>query len=267
MSEENRRILVELLTAQEQGESVALATVVKARGSVPRQAGAKMLVYADGRTSGTIGGGEMESRVIAEAEQALANGRPHLLNYSLVDPKRGDPGLCGGEVEVYLEPYLPPATVFIFGCGHVGQALAAQAHLAGFRVVVSDDRPELATPEHIPHADRHLSGSPAETLAAEPIHTNTFVALVTRNVKLDREILTLILPSPARYIGVMGSRRRWTHTSKLLLEAGIAENELARVCSPLGLDIHAETPAEIAVSIMAEIIKAKAEGRKKKDEG
>ncbi|MFQ5437007.1 MAG: XdhC family protein, partial [Anaerolineae bacterium] len=178
MSDENRRVLAELLTAQEKGEPVVLATVVKARGSVPRHAGAKMLVYGDGRTSGTVGGGEMEARIISEAKEALANGRPHILNYALVSPERGDPGLCGGEVEVYLEPYLPPATVYIFGCGHVGQALAAQARLAGFRVVVSDDRPELATPEHIPHADKYLPGPPAEALAAEPIHANTFVALV-----------------------------------------------------------------------------------------
>jgi len=260
MSDENRRILAELLAAQEQGGAVALATVVKARGSVPRHAGAKMLVYADGRTSGTIGGGQMESRVIAEAEQSLLDGRPRLIPYALVKPERGDPGLCGGELEVYVEPYLPPATVYIFGCGHVGQALAAQAHLAGFRVVVSDDRPELASPEHIPHADKYLPGSAADVLAAEPIHANTFVALVTRNVKLDRDIIQLVLPSPARYIGVMGSRRRWAHTSKLLLEAGVDEAELARVRSPLGLDIHAETPAEIAISIMAEIIKIKAEG-------
>lgn len=245
---------------------MVLATVVKARGSVPRHTGAKMLVYGDGRASGTVGGGEMEARIIEEAKLALANGRPHTLNYALVDPKRGDPGLCGGEVEVYLEPYLPPATVYIFGCGHVGQALAAQAHLAGFRVIVSDDRPELVTPEHIPHADKYLPGSPAEVLAAEPIHNNTFVALVTRQVKLDRDILLHILPAPARYIGVMGSRRRWTHTSKLLLEAGVAEAELSRIRSPLGLDIHAETPAEIAVSIMAEIIKVKAEGEGKKAE-
>ncbi|MFQ5419316.1 MAG: XdhC family protein, partial [Anaerolineae bacterium] len=189
-----------------------------------------------------------------------ANGRPHILNYALVSPERGDPGLCGGEVEVYLEPYLPPATVYIFGCGHVGQALAAQARLAGFRVVVSDDRPELATPEHIPHADKYLPGPPAEALAAEPIHANTFVALVTRKVKLDQEILLHILDTPARYIGVMGSRRRWTHTSKLLRETGLADADFAHVRSPLGLDIHADTPAEIAVSIMAEIIKAKGEG-------
>ena len=108
-------LLADLLAAQQDGQPVALATIVKARGSVPRQTGSKMLVYGDGRSSYTVGGGEMEARVVQEALAALKEGKPRVLTYSLVDPKRGDPGLCGGEVEVYVEPYLPPATVLIMG--------------------------------------------------------------------------------------------------------------------------------------------------------
>lgn len=253
-------ILTELLAAQEQGEPVVLATVIKAQGSVPRHAGTKMLVYEDGRISGTIGGGEVESRVIGEALQTLQDNKPRVLPYSLVDPDRGDPGVCGGEMEIYLEPYLPPATVFVIGCGHVGQKVADLAHWLGYQVVVSDDREELATPEHIPRADVYLPGTITQALQTHPVTRNTFVVLVTRNVEVDREILPHIVRTPAPYIGVMGSRRRWTETKKRLQADGLSGAQLARVHSPIGLELNAETPAEIAVSILSEIIMLRREG-------
>lgn len=251
---DNEQILSELLAAQATSEAVVLATVIKARGSVPRHAGAKMLVYEDGRTSGTVGGGEMESRVIAEAMAALRDGHTRVLPYSLVEPARGDPGVCGGEVEIYLEPYLPPPTLFIVGCGHVGRALADLGHWLGYRVVVTDDRADLASPEYIPDADVYLPGTIEEALAAHPITRNTYIALVTRNVMIDRQVLPKLVDSPAPYIGVMGSKRRWSETKKLLQDEGLSEADLQRFHSPLGLELNAETPAEIAVSIMAEII-------------
>ncbi len=248
-------ILTELLKAQAAGVPLVLATVVKARGSVPRRSGAKMLVYEDGRISGTIGGGEMESRVISEAQAALAAGQPRLLEYALVTPERGDPGVCGGEVEIYLEPYLPPATVYVVGCGHVGQAVAHLAHWLGFRVIVNDDRPELAQPEVIPHADIHVPGPFAAVLDRQPLTRNSYVVLVTRNVTVDMTIIPQLIDSPASYVGIMGSQRRWTHTRQLLLDKGISEAQLDAFHAPIGLELHAETPEEIAVSIMAEIIK------------
>lgn len=251
---ESPSLLKELLTAQQQGESVVLATVVKARGSVPRHAGSKMLIYEDGRISGTVGGGEMEARVLAAAPDVLAEGKPRLLAYSLVEPERGDPGLCGGEMEVYMEPYLPPATVFIIGAGHVGQAVAELAHWLGYQVVVNDDREALLSEEVVPDADLLLPGSITDALAQRKITRNTFVLLLTRNVMIDREILPHLLETPAPYIGIIGSRRRWQHTRELLLEDGVAEEALAPFHSPVGLELNAETPAEIAVSIMAEII-------------
>jgi xanthine dehydrogenase accessory factor len=253
-SDHNQQLLSELLAAQEAGEPVVLATVVRARGSVPRQSGAKMLVYSDGRISGTIGGGEMESRVIEEAQAALNDGQTRIVPYSLVDPQRGDPGLCGGEVEIYVEPYAPPATVLIIGCGHVGQAVASLAHWLGYRVVVSDDRAELAAPDHIPQADLYLPGEIEEVLGQIPIHGNTHIALLTRNVMLDREILPKLAGTKAPYIGVIGSRRRWQETKELLLVDGMGEADLQRFHSPIGLELNAETPEEIAISIMAEII-------------
>ena len=252
---DNLRILSELLAAQQAGEPVVLATVIKARGSVPRHSGSKMLVFGNGRISGSIGGGEMESRVIEEALLALADGRTRVLPYSLVEPKRGDPGVCGGEVEIYLEPYAPPATLFVVGCGHVGQAVAELGHFLGYRVVVTDDREALASPEIIPNADLHLPGSFTDALAQNPITANTYIVMVTRNVLVDRDIVPLLIHSPARYIGMMGSSRRWAETKRLLLEDGLSADDLTRVQAPIGLEIEAETPEEIAVSIMAQIIK------------
>ncbi|MAT99666.1 MAG: xanthine dehydrogenase [Anaerolineaceae bacterium] len=252
---DNLRIITELLAAQQSGEPVVLATVIKARGSVPRHSGSKMLVFGDGRISGSIGGGEMESRVVKEALQALQDGRTRVLPYSLVEPDRGDPGVCGGEVEIYLEPYAPPATLLVVGCGHVGQAVAELGHFLGYCVVVTDDREGLATPEVIPNADLHLPGSFADALAQNPITANTYIVMVTRNVLVDREIVPHLVHSPARYIGMMGSDRRWAETKRLLLEDGLKDEDFARIHAPIGLEIEAETPEEIAVSIMAEIIK------------
>lgn len=254
MDDKRTALLNELLTAQRDGESVVLATVVKARGSVPRHAGSKMLVYEDGRISGTVGGGEMEARVVAAAADVLAEDSPRVLAYSLVEPQRGDPGLCGGQMEVYMEPYLPPATVFIVGAGHVGQAVVELAQWLGYRVVVNDDREELVAEEVLPEADLTLPGSIEDALAQFKITRNTFVVLLTRNVMVDVEILPRLVETPAPYIGIIGSRRRWQHTRKLLEEEGLDEETLARFHSPVGLELNAETPAEIAVSIMAEII-------------
>jgi xanthine dehydrogenase accessory factor len=254
MHDDQFRLMEELVKAQKNGTPVVLATVIRARGSVPRHAGAKMLVYEDGHFSGTIGGGEMEARVLAAAQAALASGETQLVPYSLVDPQRGDPGVCGGEVEIYVEPYQPPATVYVIGAGHVGLAVAQLAHWLGYRVVVSDDREELATAEHVPNADVYLPGAIPTALEQQPLTRSSFVVLVTRNVLIDREILPTILDSPAPYIGLIGSRRRWEHTKELLREDGVDEALFARVHAPIGLELGAETPEEIAVSIMAQII-------------
>ncbi len=250
---DDRAILEALLAAQDAGEAVVLATIIRARGSVPRHAGTKILVYPDGRFLGTIGGGELEARVLQAAQACLQDNQPRNLPYSLVDPQRGDPGVCGGELEVFLEPYLPPATLWVIGCGHVGRALARLGHHLGYRIVVYDDRAELAAPENIPEADVYLSGSLAAALEANPLHRQSYIALVTRNVMVDREILPLLAAAPAPYIGVMGSRRRWTETKRLLLEDGLSSADLERFHSPIGLELNAETPDEIALSILAEI--------------
>lgn len=262
--DESFAILQELIVAQQAGNAVALAVITKARGSVPRHAGTKMLIYADGRSSGTIGGGEMESRVLDEAKSALQKGQAVTIPYALVDPQKGDPGVCGGEVEIYIEPFLPRVTVFIIGCGHVGRAVADLSHWLGYQVVVTDDREELATAAHIPHADKYLPGKIENALSQHAITSNTFVVVVTRNVMVDRQILPHLVSTPAPYIGVMGSKRRWETTSKLLLEDGVKESDLAQFHCPLGLELNAESPEEIAVSILSEITMLRRQGSGKR---
>jgi xanthine dehydrogenase accessory factor len=255
MQEEGDRTIYEaILAAQKAGQPVVLATIIRERGSVPRHAGSKMLVYPDGRILGTIGGGEVEARIIAEALELLPNGSPRVVEYKLVDPATGDPGVCGGEMEFFLEPILPEPTVLVIGCGHVGQAVADLAHWLGFRVVATDDRAELCTPEAIPHADEYLPVPGTEIAKAFAIHSQTYIAAVTRGVPEDTQALPALLDSDAAYVGVIGSKRRWATTVEELREMGVDEAKLKRVHAPIGLEIEAETPREIAVSILAEII-------------
>lgn len=242
------------LTAVDRGESVVLVTVVHTDRSVPRRAGARMLVFGDGSQRGTIGGGEMESRVLAEAAEALTMGSPRFVSFDLVDPGVGDPGVCGGTVSLYLEPFMPEPDLLIIGCGHVGKAVAELGHWLGFAVTALDDRPELATAQQMPTADEVLPGPLVETIPKAGITSNTHVVLVTRNLAVDLEAVPLILATPARSVGVMGSKRRWSITREKLLEGGVAEAELDRVRSPVGLEISAESPEQIAVSILAEIV-------------
>lgn len=244
-------VIRELLAAIERREPVVVATVVASRRSVPRRPGSKMLVYGDGRISGTIGGGEMEARVVAEALDALTTGRPRRVSYSLLDPTAGDPGVCGGEVELYLEPHMPQTTIFVVGTGHVGRAVIELAGWLGYRVVAWDDRPEVAETGSDATV---LTGTIAEAIEESPIDEHTRIVMVTRNVGLDVELLPVLLATPAASIGLMGSRRRWETTRRKLADLGVADRDLERVSAPIGIEIAAETPAEIAVSIMAEVI-------------
>lgn len=237
-----------------EGGAAAVATVIRARGSVPRHEGSKMLVFPDGQIEGTIGGGEMESRVIEVAESVILEGKTQILKYQFQDPSQGDPGVCGGEIEVFVEPIAPKASVLVVGAGHVGLALAGLAHWLGFRVVVSDDRPGFATPEALPDADEVIECEVSALPERARINSRTYVVLTTRGVPVDLAGLPPLLETPAPYIGVIGSRRRWETCAKELLEMGVAEAAIQRVTSPIGLELNAETPEEIAVSIMAEII-------------
>ena len=235
-----------------------LCTVVRTSGSVPRHPGAKMLIGADGSLlAGTVGGGEMESRAVEQAKLAIADGKTRLVSYQLSNPQEGDPGVCGGEIEIFVEPLLTSPTLVIFGAGHVGRALTHLAKWAGFHVVMADDRADLCNDTACPGADEYRPGPMRETFARLTITPQTYVAMVTRGYPLDVEMLPLVLQSPARYVGVIGSRRRWLTAAKALQERGLSDTDIARIHAPIGIEIGAETPEEIAISIMAEITQAR----------
>lgn len=236
------------------GEAGVLCTIIDTSGSTPRHEGSKMLVYADGRIAGSVGGGEVEARIVNEALQSLEDGRTRVLKYSMVDPQKGDPGVCGGQLEVLVEPILPKPLLVVIGGGHVGKAVAHLAKWLGFRVAVSDDRKEFCTPEANPDADEFYPVPMEELPKQLKITPHTYLVLTTRGVTVDVPGLPELIRTPAAYIGVIGSKRRWLTTRKSLLEQGLTEEMLSRVHSPLGLELNAETPEEIAVSIMAEII-------------
>jgi xanthine dehydrogenase accessory factor len=238
----------------------ALCTVVKTSGSTPRHSTSKMLVYPDGSILGTVGGGELENRVRIEALASLQDGKPRNLAYTMADPARGDPGLCGGQVEVFVEPILPSPVLVVVGGGHVGKAVAHLAKWLGFRVAVSDHRPEFCTREANPDADDFYPVPLAELPLQLTITPQTALVLTTRGSNVDVAGLPALLDSQAGYIGVIGSRKRWNTTIKALNQQGISDEILERIHSPIGLGIGAETPEEIAVSILAEILMLRASG-------
>lgn len=248
-------------------QPAALCTVIKTSGSTPRHSTSKMLVYSNGEILGTVGGGELENRVRKEALDSLQDGQPRLLSYNMTDPSRGDVGVCGGQVEVFVEPILPHQVLVVLGGGHVGKAVAHLAKWLGYHVVVSDDRPEFCTPEAIPDADEFYNVQMAELPLHKKITEQTTLILTTRGNNIDVAGLPVLMESKAGYIGVIGSRKRWSETVKSLNELGISDEQLKNVHSPIGLGIGAETPEEIAVSIMAEVLmmRTRASGKHMKE--
>lgn len=243
-----------LADLERNGDPAALCTVVRERGSVPRHAGSKMIVFPDGRIVGTIGGGEMESRVIREARAVLSGGAPTILAYSLVNPREGDPGVCGGEVEVFVEPIQPRPALLVVGAGHVGRALVHLGRWLGFRVALCDDRPEFCNSDWAPGADEYLVASIRDLPGRFKFHSQTYIVLATRGMPVDVDGLPHLLNVPHAYLGVIGSRRRWATARSRMEAGGVPVDELASVDAPVGLELNAETPEEIALSILAEIV-------------
>src|SRR5512145_1771298 len=245
---------------EKNNESAALCTLVKSEGSTPRHVGSKMLVYPDGKFIGSIGGGDLEHRVLDEAWIAMGDGESRLITYHMSDPSRGDVGVCGGTVEVFVEPILPPAMVLVIGTGHVGKAVVHLAKWLGFRVAVSDDREEFCTPESVPGADAYYPVEMGKLAEGLKINKHTYIIITSRGSSVDALGLPGLLETNPAYIGVIGSKRRWLTTVKALKVKGVAEEKINRVHSPMGLELNAETPEEIAVSIMAEVLMLKDRG-------
>ncbi len=246
-------LLRELLAVRQRREPCVLVTVAAVRGSVPREPGAKALIFADSRILGTIGGGKFESLVIADALALLESKVPLLKSYPLHEKSPDSFGaICGGEVTVMLEPQLPREAIIIFGAGHCGEALSKLAQGCGWHVTVIDDRADL-----LARCEAHVvyQGAAPDFIASHAWQSDEALVLVSRNYMLDREALATALAHPgAGYLGMIGSQRKVTRVLEELRERGISEEALATVHAPIGLNIGADNPAEIAVSILAEVM-------------
>ena len=238
----------------EQGQSLVLATVVAARGSAPRGPGARMAVFPDGRVLGTIGGGRLEERVKAEAAAALGHGRARKLMIDL-GPELGM--CCGGSVEVFVEPLRAAPRLVIFGGGHVSLPLANLAHDVGFRVTVVDEREDYASRERFPVVSEVLADDPLDVARALELDGSEYLLVITHEHRIDEALLGALVGRPFRYLGLIGSRAKVQRFCQRLLSQGVASGELGRIHAPIGLDIGAETPQEIAVSVVAELIRVR----------
>ena len=240
--------------ALKRGESAALVTVIRSQGSTPQRAGAKMLVFADGRTVGTIGGGCYENEAIGKARLAIADGTAVLLHFELNDDFAQENGLiCGGRMDVHVDPLLPDPRLYIVGAGHVGYHLARIAGEAGFRLHIIDDREKFANTERFPAAEITVDSIP-DWLHRADIPTGAFVVVVTRGHQHDLDAMRALAARDLRYLGLIGSRAKVARIYAALLQEGMPVECLERAHAPIGFEIGAVTPAEIAVSILAELI-------------
>ena len=234
---------------------MALVTVVRANGSTPQRAGAKMLVFADGRTVGTIGGGCYENDAFWKAREALASGRQRLLHYELNDDFAQENGLvCGGQMDVHIDPLEPTPHLYVVGAGHVGWHLGRIAGDAGFRVHVVDDRDKFANRERFPDADEIVADNIPDWLHRTDLPPSAFVVVVTRGHTHDLDAMRSLAGRDLKYLGLIGSRAKVRRIYDMLVAEGMPPESLDRVHAPIGVDIGAVTPAEIAISILAELI-------------
>jgi xanthine dehydrogenase accessory factor len=250
-----REVLEAALQAEARGERAALVTVVATEGSTPQKAGARMLVHADGRIEGTIGGGCLEAEMAWRAREAIEGRRPKLVSYDLTPDQAGEDGLvCGGRMQVFIEPIEGTPVLCLFGAGHVAQPLARLAKACGFRVELADDRVKFANPERFPEADLVVVDEFSAAATRMTLGPNSYAVVVTRGHKGDADALRAVLGRGLRFVGLLGSRPKVVHIFAALQERGVSLEELATVHAPLGLEIGAQTPDEIAVSILAEMI-------------
>lgn len=248
-------IYEEIVKLQREGRRGAVATIVGVRGSIPSFKSAKMLVRDDGTIAGTIGGGCVEAEVWQAARSVIADEKPATLSFDLNQDPKYDTGLvCGGTLEIFIEPVLPPALLYIFGAGHVALELYKAAKNAGFETIVADDRETYANRERFPDAREVIAEDFDSAMARLKPAESSYMVIVTRGHHDDMRVLRWAVRTPARYIGMVGSKRKAITIYRALVEEGVKPELFDRVHSPVGLDIGAVTPEEIAVSIMAEII-------------
>ena len=254
-------IFQEIVRIRSEGQRAALATVISAKGSTPRETGSKMLIRADGTILGSIGGGSLEAKMCKEAIKVMTENRSMLLRFDLTGKEVAEEGMiCGGNMEVFVEPILPEPCLLIFGAGHISLFLAKMGKMVGFRVVVIDDRPEFANRERFPEADEVIARDFPLAFQQLAANRTSYIVIVTRGHLQDETVLEWAVRTDAAYIGMIGSRKKNQTVFSHLQAKGIPEKKLKEVHAPIGLNINAKTPEEIALSIIAEIIKAKREG-------
>jgi xanthine dehydrogenase accessory factor len=239
------------------GKQAAISIIIRTEGSTPRKAGAKMIIFKDGKTVGTLGGGDLENKVIQEAIEAMEQGKPRITSSTLDMEKGKLDMMCGGTVEVYIEPLLPPERLIIFGAGHITRALAPMMQKIGFLVSVLDDSPDFLQKEYFPDIeDVHIEDM--ETFAGSlSSDSRAYVVVLSRGFSRDKTVLNQLLKKEFRYIGMIESQKKIESMIRELQKEGIPKEAFSVLKSPVGLDIGAETPEEIAISIVGEIIALK----------
>jgi xanthine dehydrogenase accessory factor len=244
----------EVIRLRREGKRAVMATIVHTNGSIPSFESSRMLVREDGSILGTIGGGCVEAEVWAAAKEVLKAEAPRKMVFNLNNEASYDNGLiCGGTLEVFVEPILPQPVLYIFGGGHISTSLAQTAHAAGFAVGVIDDREQFANRERFPMASE-IYTSFEESFAKLKPNASTYLVIVTRGHRDDMHVLGWAVGTEARYIGMIGSKRKVLSVYKALEREGIPAEKFERIHAPIGLEIGALTPAEIAISITAELI-------------
>ena len=248
-------IYEEIVRLRRAGRRGAVATIVNVRGSIPSFKTAKMLVRDDGSIVGTIGGGCVEGEVWQAAREVMESEKPRTVTFDLNQDPKYDTGLvCGGTLEIFIEPVLPPAELYIFGAGHVAESLYKIARIAGFDITVIDDRESYANRERFPEAQEVIAEDFDKATARLQISESSYIVIVTRGHRDDMRVLRWAVQTPARYVGMIGSKRKTIAIFKELQKEGLASELFDRVHAPVGLDIGAITPEEIAISITAELI-------------
>jgi xanthine dehydrogenase accessory factor len=245
----------ELVRLRNLGQKCALATIVEVRGSIPSYESAKLLVREDGSIVGTIGGGCVEAEVWNAAREVMQTEQPRRLTFNLGQDAAYDNGLiCGGQLDVFVEPVLPIPHAFIFGGGHISKSLSKVVTLAGFASVVVDNRESFANRERFPEAEAVHAGEYEEVFPQLAINDTSYVIIVTRGHRDDMRVLTLALATPARYLAMIGSKRKVLNVIREMEKEGVDRAAFERIYAPMGLDIGAISPEEIAISVTAEMI-------------
>ncbi len=244
--------------ALSKGEPAALVTIIRTEGSTPQRVGSKMIVFADGRTVGTIGGGCYENDAFWKARQAIKTGKSDVIRYELTDDIAEESGLiCGGQMDVYVEPIEAAPHLYLVGGGHIAYHLAEQAVTVGFRIHVTDDREKYANRERFPNALEISVDSIPNWLKETEIPKNSYVVILTRGHRYDLDALRSLAKRELRYLGLIGSRAKVVRLYNELVSEGIEKDKLRHIYAPVGLAIGAVTPQEIAISILSELIAVK----------